>query len=49
MAKTKFWNNQKILKETQLFDKRYLWLEDVDGTIYLARWHEDDDRVEPLI
>lgn len=32
---------QKVLFETELFGKKYFWLQDNDGTIYLAPMGED--------
>jgi hypothetical protein len=36
MAKT-FWYNQQVLMETYLFGKSYYWMQDTEGTIYLAK------------
>ena len=36
MKKQKYFT-QTILGDTVLFGKRYFWMQDVDGTIYLAK------------
>ena len=43
-ANTK-WYNQKVLFFTELFGKPYYWMEDGDGTIYLAKCGEDGNPV----
>lgn len=41
MSKTQYWMGQKILFSTVLFGKPYVWLQDGDGVIYLARLDEN--------
>lgn len=35
------WKGQKVLFYTELFGKEYYWMQDIDGTIYLARVGKD--------
>jgi len=41
MAKTQYYMGQKILFLTTLFGKEYFWMQDMDGTTYLARVGKD--------
>lgn len=36
-----YYLNQKILYSTMLFGKQYYWMQDGDGTVYLAHINED--------
>lgn len=40
MKKAKYFS-QTILSEDFLFGKKYFWMQDVDGTIYLVRMDEN--------
>lgn len=44
MSKT-YWKTQEVLFATRLFGKDYVWLKDVDGTIYLLPLDEDGQPV----
>lgn len=48
MKKQKWWS-QKILFMTEIVGKKYFWMEDVDGHIYIAKAvkHEGLDQWEP--
>lgn len=41
------WFTQEILFETELFGKKYFWMKDVDGKIYLARAIETPEGILP--
>lgn len=45
MAK-QMWHTQEVLFATVLFGKDYVWMKDVDGTIYLNRL---DDEGQPVL
>lgn len=32
-----YWQGQKILFVTEKWGKEYVWLQDVDGTVYMVR------------
>jgi hypothetical protein len=42
----KEWKGQTITHLTELFGKRYYWMHDIDGTVYLAGI---DDEGNPVI
>lgn len=41
MTKKNYYMGQEVLFPTELFGKRYFWMKDGDGTIYLTRMGED--------
>lgn len=41
MAKKQMYLTQEILFQTHLFGKDYVWMKDIDGTIYLTKLGED--------
>lgn len=36
------WYTQTVLGVTHLFGKDYVWMRDVDGTVYLAKWENNE-------
>jgi hypothetical protein len=39
------WMTQEVLFDTWLFGKHYVWMKDVDGTIWLAKLDEENNPV----